>query len=130
VPSASTVSEIVERFEAARDATESALQAVADRARPLSRGDDGEPSALEQWINRHGIRATQTYDQLEFEVPQALSKYEMLQLVRAGLEAAERSPLLTEQFEDALFTWTDRDEGRKSGYPAVVGGRILGIEPV
>lgn len=126
----STVGDIVEQFAAARDATETALEQVAERARPLSRSEDGEPSALERWINRHGIRVTQTYDQLEFEVPQAMSEYEMLHLVRAGLDAAERSPLLTERFEGALFTWTDRDEGRKSGYQAVVGGRILGIDPV
>lgn len=120
-----TITDIVERFQATKENTFEAIRRVADRANPLSRRD-GEPSALEQWANRHGLTARKTHDQLEFELDRPMSDREIQKIVRAGLEAAEASGILTSRFRNALLTWKGVDGEVRKGWKMFVNGRILG----
>lgn len=120
-----TISGIVERLEAAKDNAFESIHRVAQRASPLSRSD-GEPSALEKWANRHGITARKTHDNLEFELERAVSEREIQKIVRAGLEAAEASGILTTRFRNALLTWKGLDGEVRKGWQMYVNGRILG----
>lgn len=120
-----TVSDIVERLQAAKDNAFESIRRVADRANPLTRGD-GEPSALERWANRHGITARKTHDQLEFELDRPVDEHQLQKIVRAGLEAAEASGILTTRFRNALLTWKGMDGKTRSNWKMYVNGRILG----
>jgi len=125
-----TISSIVERFQSNKERAVDALERVAEKATPLSRWDDDEPSALEQWANRHGIRLRESYEHgLEIEIDQPVSRRKLEKLLRAGLRAAERSSILTRVFEDARLDWKDLDGfAHKNWKPIGAHGRILGSE--
>jgi len=124
----------LERFSRTKDSVERSIRRVADEVNPLSRTDDGEPSPLEKWINRHGIRVQDHYRDLRLELTEQVSQYELLQILRAGLKAAEIDPMLTSKFENGYIDWVDRDGNRHNDYKIVVqGGRyneLLGIDPL
>jgi hypothetical protein len=121
------IENVAERWQATKDATIDALDRVAERASPFSRrSDDGEPSALERWVNRHGIVVHSTSDPMEMELKRPVSTQEMLKIIRSGIEAAEASPLPTERFENALIDWTGLDGEVRKGHQVVVNGRYLG----
>lgn len=120
-----TISDVVERFNSAKENAFESIRRVADRANPLSR-NDGKPSALERWANRHGIAARKTHDNLEFELERPVSNREIQKIVRAGLQAAESSGILTTRFRNALLTWTGLDGETRKGHKMYVNGRILG----
>ncbi|WP_254271085.1 hypothetical protein [Haloarcula marina] len=120
------IREVAERWQATKDATTDALRRVADRASPFSRRDDGEPSALERWANRHGIVIHSTSDPLEMELRKPVSLQDILKILRSGLDAAEASPLPTDRFEDALIDWKGLDGDVRRDRRVVVDGRFLG----
>jgi hypothetical protein len=118
---------IVDRFQQATENTLDAVRRAADKANPLSRGDDenDEPSPVERWMNRHGIVPTETYDGLEFSLDRPVSRRKLEEILRAGIDAAERSGLLTERFESALIDWVDRDGQHHRNWQVVVDGHVL-----
>jgi len=133
-----SISEVLERFESAKNRAVSAIRKVANRERPLSRDldDDGaEPTALEKWVNRHAVEArTRINDSLEFSFTDKLSRRELLEILRDGLQAAEISPLLTKEFERARVDYIDENgEPHRNLRVATRDGhqlRLLGVEPV
>ena len=118
---------VADWFGSTKDAAVESLRNVADRATPLSRGDDGEPSALERWVNRHGIAVRDAVGGLEMELSRPVSYQEMLKIVRAGIEAAEASPMLTSRFEDSLITWREPDGTIHKDERIVVNKCLLGV---
>jgi hypothetical protein len=121
------IEDVAERWQAAKDSTKGALQRIAERASPFSRrDDDDEPSALERWANRHGIVVHSNRDPIELEHKRAVSTQEILKIVRAGIEAAEASPIATERFENARLDWTGLDGETRKSRQLVVNGRYLG----
>ncbi|MFC6974320.1 hypothetical protein ACFQL1_06085 [Halomicroarcula sp. GCM10025709] len=120
------IEQVAEWFGSTKDAAVESLRNVADRATPLSRGEEGEPSALERWVNRHGIAVRDATDGIEMELSRPVSLQEMLKIVRAGPDAAEASPMLTRRFEDAQITWKEPDSTRHKGERVVVNRRLLG----
>jgi hypothetical protein len=122
----SEVQGIVERLESAKDSALEAIRRTVDRATPLSAGDRSEPSALEQWMNRHGIIPQETYDGLELRLDRPVSRHKLEKILRAGRQAAEHSPTLTEHFENATIDWQDRDGDWHGNWQLVVDGKILG----
>jgi len=103
------VGQVLERFEATKESVERAIQRVADGCNPLSPRSDGEPSALERWINRHGIRVQDYYRELRLELDEPVSRRQLEEILLAGLEAAEASPTLTKYFENGYIDWIDLD---------------------
>ncbi|WP_135304129.1 DUF7845 domain-containing protein [Haloarcula amylovorans] len=124
------IEEIAERWQSTKETTMDSLKRVADRASPFSRRDDGEPSALERWANRHGIVVHSTKDPLEMELKRPVGLQEMLKILRSGLDAAEASPLPSERFENALIDWTGLDGQVRKGRRVVNNGRFLGKHEV
>lgn len=103
------VGSVLDRFEATKQNVERAIERVAEQCNPLSPRSDGEPSALERWINRHGIRVENYYRELRLELDEPVSRRELEEILRAGLEAAEASPTLTKYFENGYIDWVDRN---------------------
>jgi len=118
---------VAERWQAAKDTTMDALERVAERASPFSRrNEDGEPSALERWANRHGIVVHSTQEPMEMELKRPVSLQEILKILRSGLDAAEGSSVPTERFENALIDWTGLDGEVRKDRRIVNNGRFLG----
>lgn len=115
---------IVDRYQSARDSAADALRATAESDIPVGETHDGEPSALESWMNRHGIVPKSSYGDLELELSRPTTPYKLRKILRAGLEAAELSPLLTHRFENARLHWVDREGNQRSNYQIVVDGEI------
>jgi len=122
------IRDIVERFEAAKDSAYRAIRRTAENISPLDSPSDG-PSALEQWMNRHGIIAQERYDGLELRLDEPVSHHELVKILRAGYQAAECSPLLTEHFEQATIDWQDREGNWHGNWQVVVDGKLLGALP-
>jgi predicted DNA-binding protein YlxM (UPF0122 family) len=122
------IRDIVERFEAAKDSAYRAIRRTAEKISPLDSPSDG-PSALEQWMNRHGIIAQERYDGLELRLDEPVSRHELVKILRAGYQAAECSPLLTEHFEQATIDWQDREGNWHGNWQVVVDGKLLGALP-
>lgn len=97
-----TATDIVDRLNQHSDNAMESLKRVAERASPLS-DTNSEPSALEQWSNRHGILPRETPDGLRFEFDRPVSRWELQKIIRAGLDAVERSSMMTKRFEDAMI---------------------------
>jgi hypothetical protein len=91
------------------------LKRVAERASPLS-DSNSEPSALEQWCNRHGILPRETPDGSRFEFDRPVSGWELQKIIRAGLDAAEHSSMLTKRFENAVIDSLNRDGEARHNY--------------
>lgn len=85
--------------------------------------DDGP---LQRWMSRHGIRLVEQRPELEFEVDRPVGEVEIRQILRAGLDAAERSGLLTRRFENGSISWRTRDGATRNGWQIVVDGDVLG----
>lgn len=82
-----------------------AAHAVATRNNAL-RGNGDELTALERWMERHGIRLVEDRrDRLKFEQARCVSEQEIQKIIRVGLEAAEASGLPTMRFRKALLDW-------------------------
>jgi hypothetical protein len=113
---------IVDRVRETADWARESIQQIAQE-HDLLRSDDGP---LQEWMQRHGVRLVRQHPELEFEIDQPVGDVEIKQILRAGLEAAERSSLLTNRFEDALVTWHDLDGTEHPGRQIVVGGDVLG----
>jgi len=122
------IADIVERFEAAKESAYRAIRRTAEKVSPLSSESEG-PSALEQWLNRHGIIAQERYDGLELRLDRPVSRHELEKMLRAGLLAAECSPMRTTHFETATIDWQDRDGNWHGNWQIVVDGKILGALP-
>jgi len=119
------VESVVDRFQSVKDNVVDALERTADMANPLSRSDEAEPSALERWMNRHGIVPKDSYDGLELSLDRPVSRRKLTEILRAGLDAAERSPILTIEFENALIDWVDLDGRQHCNWQIVVDGMVL-----
>lgn len=113
---------IVDRVRDTADWARESISAVAQE-HDLLRSDDGP---LQEWMQRHGVRLVSEHPTLEFEVDKPVSEVEIKQILRAGLEAAEASGLLTKRFENALVTWRDLDGTEYPGRRVVVDGDVLG----
>jgi len=128
------ISDVVQRFQTAKDRTIDALRRLANRATPLSRGEDGEPSALERWASAHAVEIRNRSDGLEIEFTRRLSRRDLLKIIRHGYRAAEASPLLTREFETADLHWIDADgDPHRCWRPVVHHGstkKLLGVEPL
>lgn len=103
-------------------ATESIRQVAEEH--DILRKDDGP---LTEWMQRHGVRVVKQRPDLELEVSRPLTGVQIRQILRAGLDAAERSGLLTSRFENALVTWKDTHGNEHPGRQVVVNGEILGV---
>jgi hypothetical protein len=129
-----TISDVLERFQSAKDRTVDALRRIANRATPLGKAHGDDPSALEQWANAHAVEIRDRFDTLEIEVSHRLSRRELLEIIRDGIQAAEQSPLLTKKFERADLHWIDTGgDPHRNWTPVRVDGstkKILGIEPL
>lgn len=113
---------IVDKVRQTADWATQSIRQVAEE-HDILRRDDGP---LTEWLRRHGVRLVRQRPELELEISQPLSRVEIKQILRAGLEAAERSGLLTSRFENATITWKDRDGDLHPGRRVVVNGKILG----
>jgi hypothetical protein len=60
-------------------------------------------------MDRHGIRLVREHPELEFAIDRPVGEEEIRQLLRAGLDAAEASGLLTRRYKEAAVQWLDRD---------------------
>ncbi|EMA24646.1 DUF7845 domain-containing protein [Haloarcula argentinensis] len=121
------ISKIAQRVRDMKDTAMDSMRRIAEKATPFSRGQ-GEPSALEQWANRHGIVVRNATKELHLELSRAVSKRELQKILRAGLEAAEASPMLTKRFENAKIDWQNHHGEHKKGWQIVMNGRILGYD--
>lgn len=125
--SRSHVTDIVGQLRDTAEWASESLRDIAARDGPLRGRGDGEPSALEQWMNRHGIRLIQDRSKrLKFELSRRVSEREMQKIIRAGLEAAESSGLHTNRFRNAYITWKDLNGNQYPEWETYVNGRILG----
>lgn len=108
-----------------RETADWAKQSIAEVAQEhdLLRSDDGP---LQEWMQRHGVRVAREHPELELELDKPLGDVEIKEILRAGLEAAERSGLLTERFERGRISWRTIDGQEKRGRQIVVDGKILG----
>ncbi|QGN05836.1 hypothetical protein Hrd1104_00045 [Halorhabdus sp. CBA1104] len=113
---------IVDQVRETADWARESIRQVAQEHDILS-ADDGP---LQEWMDRHGIRLVSEHPELEFELDRSVSDVKIRQILRAGLDAAEASGLLTERFESALISWTDLDGESHPGRRIVVGGDVLG----
>lgn len=129
-----TISDIVDRFESSKDRAVDALRRVANKASPLSRGDDAEPSALEEWVSSHAVDVRDRVDGLHMDFNGRYSRRELVEILRAGLEAAEASPLLTKMYERATLDYVDPDGEPRNNHRVMTRdgstAKILGVEPV
>jgi len=85
--------------------------------------DDGP---LQRWMSRHGIRLVRQHPELELEVDRPVGEVEIRQILRAGLDAAECSGLLTRRFENGTISFRTRDGAERNGWQIVVDGDVLG----
>lgn len=113
---------IVDKVRETADWATQSIRQVAEE-HDLLRREDGP---LTEWMRRHGIQVVRQRPELELEVSRPVSAVEIRQILRAGLDAAERSGLLTRRFEDALITWTDSEGETHPGRQVVVDGKVLG----
>lgn len=118
------VAEIVERFESAKVSAYRSIEKVAGKVSPLS--DDGEPSALEKWMTRHGIIPQETYEGLKLRIDRQVSRRKLQEILREGVDAAEGSAMQTEKFESATVDWFDLNGDYHANWQVVVDGEILG----
>jgi len=120
----------VDRVRETADWARQSIKQVA-QDHDLLRRDDGP---LQQWLQRHGIRVVSERPELELELDRPVSDREIMQILRAGYEAAERSSLLTTRFMDALISWKTPSGERRDGRQVVitdgVENRILGRDPL
>jgi len=129
------VSDVMDRFRQTRDSIERSVRRVADQCNPLSPRSDGEPSALERWINRHGIRVKNYHGELRLELDEPVSRKHLQEILRAGLSAAEQSPTLTKYFENGYIDWLDLDGDSHNDWLITnaidpVTGRVMITGPV
>lgn len=119
---------IVDKVRETADWARSSIRQVAQEHDILS-ADDGP---LQRWMDRHGIRLVREHPELEFAIDRPVGEEEIRQILRAGLDAAEASGLLTRQYKDAAVQWLDRDGEERQGVRIVNGQmhsgdvRILG----
>ncbi|MCU4716814.1 DUF7845 domain-containing protein [Halapricum hydrolyticum] len=116
------VRSIVDKVRETADWATQSIRQVAEE-HDLLRRDDGP---LTEWLRRHGVQVIKQRPELELEISKPLSDTEIRQILRAGLDAAERSSLLTRRFENATITWRDTDGNEYPDRRVVVGGKILG----
>jgi hypothetical protein len=100
-----------------------ALQEAAEREGALG---GGEPSALEQWMKRHGMDLVNAGTRLRFSLDRPVSRRELAKILRAGLEAAEGSGLESD-YREALIDWQERGEGTRRGWQVYHDGLPLGL---
>jgi len=115
-----------EIIEPLRDTARWASDALRDAVDREHIHSDGEPSALEQWMQRHGLSLVGARQRLHFSLDRPTSRRELVKILRAGLEAAEASGLESE-FRDALIDWQERGEGSRRNWQAYNEGLPLGI---
>jgi hypothetical protein len=112
---------IVDKVRETADWARSTIKQIAQE-QDLLRADDGP---LQRWMQRHGVRVVRERPELEFALDKPLSEREIQEIVRAGLEAAEASGMLTGRFESGLISWVDMDGNEHSGWKLVVDGYPL-----
>lgn len=88
------MTDIVDRLKQHSDNAMNSLKLVTERVSPLSE-DDLEPSVLERWCNRPRFLPRETHDGLRFEFDRPVNKWELQKIIRPGLDAVERSSMLT-----------------------------------
>lgn len=120
-PTLDTVQGILDRVQRAAEWAGERFRDMKNTAQAL-REDDGP---LTDWMQRHGIDLAQRHPQLEFDLGPVASEEEARRLLRAGLQAADRSGLKLQKYKDALVSF--RAQGRTyKGYAIVTDGRIMG----
>jgi hypothetical protein len=103
--------------DAVRETAEWASQSIREVALDssiLSNPDD----PLRQWLDRHGIRVVAKHPDLELELDRPVSRQRIRQIMRAGVQAAEGSAMLSERLEDAKVHWQERDGGSRRNFNA------------
>lgn len=129
-----TISDIVDRFESSKERAVDALRRVANQAAPLATSEDADPSALERWISAHAVDVRDRLDGLQLDFGGHYSRRELVEILRSGIQAAERSPILTKKFEQATLDYVDPDGQPHSNLRVVVRDgstkKILGLEPL
>ena len=75
-----------------------------------------QDSALARWARRHGVSITESADGMVVDLGgQPLSRLELVKLIRAGVDAAEDSGMMTyRKFISGEFSWTERGGGRRT----------------
>lgn len=116
------VSSIVDKVRETADWATDSIRQVAQEHNILR--DDSGP--LQRWMDRHGIRLVSQHNGLEFEIDRPVGDIEIRQILRAGLDAAESSGVLTKRFENARISWTDLDGQAHPGRRVVTSGKVLG----
>jgi hypothetical protein len=123
------VQSIVEPLRETADWASDALRQAVDHESLLGRrGSDGEPSALEKWLARHGIDLVDAGTRLHLKLGRPVSRRKLAKILRAGLDAAAASGLESD-FREALIDWQTPNGDTRRNRRAFVDGLPLGREP-
>jgi len=116
-----------------RETAEWASRSIRDLAGERDLLEDGD-GPFAQWMERHGVRLVEQHPELHFEFGRALSKYEVVQLLRAGYEAVRGSGVETSRFLDSRVSWRTPDgesNQRRSAFDSRFGKQtVLGGFPL
>ena len=104
------INEVVSRWRKSASSVVDSLQAIAERANPFKHdGRGNEPGPVARWLSTQPIELLEQHPSIRLQVTEPMASARLRKVLEAGVEAAERSGMLTTHFERARINWIDAD---------------------
>jgi len=122
--------EVISRWKQTASSVVDSLQAIAERASPFEHDGRGDqPGPVARWLSQQPIELLEQRPFIRLQVTEPMPSVRLREILEAGLEAAERSGMLTKYLEQARIDWVDADGAEHDNWVVAprrgVDGRVV-----